>query len=82
LETRQYFEKMTADGRAGMFDLIVGWSTDRMARNFEEMTAYRKMMRLSGVQITTVMEPTAIIDPRRLESKFSLSSTPFVAHFV
>lgn len=71
LETRKYFEKMTEDGRAGMFDIIVGWSTDRMARNFEEMTAYRKMMRLSGVQITTVMEPTTIIDPRRLESKFS-----------
>lgn len=71
LETREFFEKMTNDGRAGMFDLIVGWSTDRMARNFEEMTAYRKMMRLSGVQITTVMEPTTVIDPRVLGSNFT-----------
>jgi len=70
METREHFEKMTADAKLGLFDLIIGWSTDRMARNFEEMTAYRKMMRMSGVQITTVMEPTPIIDPRTLTLNF------------
>lgn len=70
METRDEFERMTTDALNGKFDLIVGWSTDRMARNLEEMTAYRKQMRISGVQITTVMEPTAISDPRTLSLDF------------
>jgi len=70
METREEFEKMTGDALQGKFDLIVGWSTDRMARNLEEMTAYRKQMRISSVQITTVMEPTAITDPRTLSLDF------------
>lgn len=70
METREHFEEMTSDAILGNFNLIVGWSTDRMARNFEEMTAYRKQMRLCGVQITTVMEPTPIIDPRTLSRNF------------
>jgi len=70
METREEFERMTGDALQGKFDLIVGWSTDRMARNLEEMTAYRKQMRIGGVQITTVMEPTAITDPRTLSLDF------------
>lgn len=66
LETREQFEKMTADAKLGIFDVIVGWSTDRMARNLEEMTAYRKMMRMNTVQVTTVMEQSPIVDPRKL----------------
>jgi site-specific DNA recombinase len=70
METREEFEKMTGDALQGKFDLIVGWSTDRMARNFEQMTAYRKQMRLCGVQVTSVMEPAPIIDPRTLSRNF------------
>ena len=69
LETRKQFEKMTADAKLGLFDVIVGWSTDRMARNLEEMTAYRKEMRLCMTQVTTVMEQSQIIDPRKLSTE-------------
>lgn len=70
METRDEFERMTKDAMEGKFDVIVAWSTDRLARNFEEMTAYRKLMRSYGVQITTVMEPTPIVDPRTLSLNF------------
>ncbi len=70
LDTREQFEKMTADGQQGKFDLIVAWSVDRLARNVEEMTQYRKVMRNCGVQITSVMEPTIVVDPRTLERDF------------
>lgn len=70
METRQHFEKMSADAKLGMFDLIIGWSTDRLARNSDEMTAYRAEMRMFGVQISTVMEPSHVLDPRTLTLKF------------
>lgn len=69
METRDEFERMTNDAIQGKFDLIIAWSTDRLARNFEEMTAYRQKMRSYGVQITTVMEPSQIIDPRKLSTE-------------
>jgi site-specific DNA recombinase len=70
METREQFKAMESDAIQGKFDLIVGWSTDRMARNMEEMTAFRKQMRDYGVQITTVMEPTNVSDPRTLSLDF------------
>ena len=70
METRKHFEKMSADAKLGLFDLVVGWSTDRLARNADEMTAYRAKMRECGVQITTVTEPSNVLDPRTLTLKF------------
>jgi len=70
METRDEFERMTRDGRQGKFDLIIGWSTDRMARNFEEMTAYRKEMRGYGVQVTSATEPIPVSDPRTMTLNF------------
>lgn len=73
IKNREHFEKMTSDAELGLFDVIISWSTDRLARNFEEMTAYRKQMRMCGVQITSAIEPIAIIDPRKLSLEFKSS---------
>lgn len=70
METRNEFERMTNDGKQGKFDLIIAWNTDRLARNVDEMTVYRTEMRQCGVQITTVIEPSAVVDPRILTPKF------------
>jgi len=70
METRNEFERMTNDCKQGKFDLIIAWNTDRLARNVDEMTAYRTEMRQCGVQITTVIEPSTVVDPRTLTPKF------------
>ena len=54
------------DAPKGLFDVIVGWHTDRLARNADEMTDLRADLRKIGVQATSVLEPIEITDPKRL----------------
>lgn len=64
MDSRKDFLRLVEDAKQGMFDVIVGWATDRLARNVDEMTALRAELRKCNVQITTVNEPTEVIDPR------------------
>jgi site-specific DNA recombinase len=63
---RDGFERMIQDAHSGKLDLIVAWSTDRLARNVDEMTQLRAKLRKINVQITSVKEPVEVVDPRRL----------------
>lgn len=69
METREKFEEMVKDAKLGKFDLIIAWSTDRLARNTIEMQNCRNEMRKYGIQITSVLEPLSIVDPRKLTEK-------------
>jgi site-specific DNA recombinase len=68
-ESRDGFNRMIADAKAGKFDVIMAWCTDRLARNVNEMTAIRADLENYPVQITTVKEPNEIVDPRLLNPK-------------
>ncbi|MCX6784168.1 MAG: recombinase family protein [candidate division WWE3 bacterium] len=63
---RDEFNKMIADAKAGNIDVLLAWSTDRLARNVDEMTQLRAELRKINVQVTTTKEPAEIIDPRKL----------------
>lgn len=63
---RDDFNKLIEDAYEGKFDVMMGWSTDRFARNVDEMTQFRVELRKHKVQVTTVKEPTEIIDPRKI----------------
>lgn len=67
MDSRDQFQQMLEGARNGLFDVIVGWSTDRFARNAIEMTQLRDQLRKRGIQITSVNEPVEIIDPRKLQ---------------
>lgn len=64
LEDRSQFQRMIGDAEDGLMDVIVGWSTDRLARNKDEMTILRMDLRKYKVQVTTVQEPLPVMDPR------------------
>ena len=65
IEKRPGFMQMIEDAKLGKFDVIVAWTTDRLARNLDEMTALRSELKKYNVQITTVKEPVEVIDPRK-----------------
>lgn len=64
IEGRDAFNQMLADANNHKFDVIVGWTSDRLARNVVEMMNTRENLKTANVQITTVKEPTEIVDPR------------------
>lgn len=66
LEGRDQFQQMLTEARNGVFDVIVAWSTDRFARNATQMTVLRDDLKKHSIQVTSVNEPTEIIDPRKL----------------
>ena len=62
----EFLRMVKEDAPKGLFDVIVGWHTDRLARNADEMTDLRADLRKIGVQATSVLEPIEITDPKRL----------------
>ena len=55
--TRPGFRQMQADARAGRFDLVLAWRTDRLARSGSAMGDLLDSTKKHGIGIETVREP-------------------------
>ena len=55
-DNRPAFRRCIADGRAGLFDVLVMYKTDRFARNVEVSRRYKRELRDAGVRIVSVRE--------------------------
>lgn len=55
-DNRPAFRRCIADGRAGLFDVLVMYKTDRFARNVEVSRKYKRELRDAGVRIVSVRE--------------------------
>ena len=49
---RDEFQQMLENAKRGQFEVIVSWSTDRLARNALEMSILREQLRKQVIQIT------------------------------
>lgn len=63
-EKRDGFNQILIDAKNGLFDVLIGWTADRLARNLDDMYARRALLKANNIQITTVKEPSSIVDPR------------------
>lgn len=54
---RPAFQQIVADGLAGNFSIILVYSFDRFARNMEDATVYKALLRRSSIQVVSVIEP-------------------------
>ncbi len=63
---RDDFERAIFDATQSKYDVLVGWTTDRLARNVEEMTDLRSKLRKHNVQVTSVKQALEVVDPRKL----------------
>jgi len=57
-EKRDDFKRMIADAKTGKFDVILIYHTSRFARNHEESTVYRNMLKRKGVDVVSITQPS------------------------
>jgi len=81
METRDSFMEMIDDAKDGKFDVIVAWTTDRLARNLDNMTALRADLKKYNIQVTTVKESTDVVDPRTLYMRHDEGMKNITAYF-
>ena len=72
-DSRPAFQQMIADSDRGVFDAVICWKTDRLARNRYDSAIYKSRLRQNGVKIlyaaeTVVDGPEGIILEGLMES--------------
>lgn len=58
VEKRDEFKRMITDAKAGNFDVILIYHTSRFARNHEESTVYRNMLKRKGIDVISITQPS------------------------
>lgn len=57
IEKRSEFNRMMNAARAGKFDTVIIWKTDRFARNREDAAICKGQLKRAGVRVVSAMEP-------------------------
>ena len=55
-DDRPAFQQLVADSAAHIFDAVICWKTDRLARNRYDSAVYKKKLRDNGVEILYAAE--------------------------
>lgn len=68
-EIRDGGSRLLSDAKDGKFNLVLFWDNDRNGRDPEAITAklFRHEMRINGVQVTSVSQPTILKDPNEFK---------------